>query len=108
MTALTFIGIEKILELEANQEPYILIEVLSPDSYAKGHLPHAINIPYEKIDEEAPKLDKSKTIVTYCNGYTCSASTDAAKKFMELGFKKVYDFKMGKPGWEKAGLPVTI
>jgi len=105
MPKVKFIDIDGLLEMEANNENFKLIEVLKEDSYKQGHIPGAINIPTEKLNEEAPKqLKKSDTIVVYCASYGCHASTNAAKSLLQMGYKKTLDFKGGKKMWVDAGL----
>jgi len=50
------------------REPFVLLETLSEASYAKGHLPGAINLPPDRIAELAPSLlpDRNAAIVVYC------------------------------------------
>lgn len=104
---LTLIPIEKLLELKENNEEYILVDVMPAENFAEGHIPGAINIPYEEIGSKADELlDKEKTIITYCKDYMCTGSSVAAKKLMHLGYEKVLDFAAGTRGWEQAGLPL--
>ena len=50
------------------RERFVLVEVLSPEGYAKGHLPGAINLPWNRVAELAPQLlpDRRAEIVVYC------------------------------------------
>jgi len=50
----------------------ILIDVLSPESYAKAHLPDSINLPVADIGARAAAVlpDRRASIVTYCGGPT--------------------------------------
>ena len=109
MQKVKFISAEGILEMQTNEEPFVLVEALSPEQFKEGHLPHAINIPFDQTESAAPKLlpDKKATIITYCNGYLCSSSTESARIFMGMGYQKVLDFKAGKPGWKMLGLPIV-
>lgn len=105
MKKLTFVTLEKLLEMRANRENFTLVDVLSEESYHEGHIPGAINIPVAQVPQQAAvRLDKKAVIVTYCGGYTCKASTDAARQLLELGYTKTLDFKAGKKGWITAGL----
>ncbi|MBI4215220.1 MAG: rhodanese-like domain-containing protein [Parcubacteria group bacterium] len=103
-----FISKEQLLEMLENQEPFKLVEVLAEEDYKKGHLPKAINIPVDKLEELASGFlsDKNETIVVYCSGFMCTASTGAARKLQSMGYKKVLDYKGGKPDWTQAGLPL--
>ena len=101
---LHFITIEKLLEMKTNEVPFRLVDVLPSQSYKEGHIPDAVSIPSEEIAQEAEAmLNKTDTIVTYCAGYTCAASTVAAAKLIDLGYKRVLDFKAGKKAWKEAG-----
>lgn len=105
MGRITFISIDKLLEMRANNDKFKLVEVLSKDSYKSGHIPGAINIPIDKLESEAPKmLKKDEVIVVYCASYHCEASTNAAKGLMGMGYKKVLDFKGSKKLWVDSGL----
>jgi len=63
-------------ELEAKMEcgdEFVLVEALSRAHYESSHLPGAINLPYEFIDEAAEVLpDKEAEIVVYCMNPGCS------------------------------------
>ncbi|MDD5677027.1 MAG: rhodanese-like domain-containing protein [Kiritimatiellae bacterium] len=105
MKKLTLITLETLMEMKENKEAFTLVDTLSGESYHEGHIPGAINIPVDKIDQLAPTLlDKRATIVTYCGGYACTASTRAARTLLDLGYKHTLDFKAGKKGWQDAGL----
>ena len=104
----SFITIETLLEMMENKDIFKLVEVLSEEDYAKGHIPGAVNIPTDQIAERAPKElpDKNEAIVTYCASYKCHASTEAARKLTDMGYTKVLDYKASKKGWEAAGMPL--
>ena len=91
-------------KIDANED-FILVDVLSNESYEGKHLPKAINIPVGELKERAPNelQDKSKEIVVYCGSTQCHASPKAAKKLEELGYTNVADFESGLAGWQEAG-----
>ncbi len=47
---------------------FVLAEALPPDVFRNGHLPHAVNLPSDRVRELAPRLipDKSAEVVVYC------------------------------------------
>jgi len=107
--SVTFLTIDSLLQMIENKDEFTLVDVLAPDAYAEGHLPQAINIPSDKIEEEAPKklIDKNAVIVVYCASYMCHASTEAARKLQALGYTHVLDFKGGKKVWQANAMPMA-
>lgn len=103
-----FISKEFLFEMMENKEKFKLVEVLPEDDYKKGHLPFAINIRVDKLDDLAQQLlpDKNELIVVYCSNFICTASTGAARKLQSMGYTNVLDFKGGKQDWSSAGLPL--
>ncbi len=89
-------------------EPVVIVEVLPEPFYRKAHLPGALSIPPDRIDELAPVLlpDKDVEIVVYCANLPCQNSEIAARRLMELGYRNVRDYAEGKQDWIAAGLPV--
>ena len=61
---------ELIGALRAGQ--IVLVDVLSPESFAVAHLPGAINLPIADIARRAPTAlpNRHAPIVTYCGGPT--------------------------------------
>lgn len=85
----------------------VLVEALSPQHYASSHLPGAINLPYEFVDEAERVLpDKGAEIVVYCMNPDCLASREEARELEEMGYERVLHYAAGKQDWIRAGLPV--
>lgn len=84
----------------------IVVDGRSPDSFAVEHIPGAINLHHRLITAEfVAKLPKAATLVTYCAGVYCNASTKAAAKLAALGFH-VKELTDGLDGWKKEGYAV--
>jgi rhodanese-related sulfurtransferase len=49
-------------------DDFKLVEALPPPSYHEGHLPGAINIPWQQVRDLAPKRlpDRTADVVVYC------------------------------------------
>lgn len=81
----------------------IVIDARSPEAYESEHIPSAINIPHRTMAPETTNhLDKNNLYVTYCDGIGCNASTKAALKMSELGFK-VKELLGGLDWWRRDG-----
>jgi adenylyltransferase/sulfurtransferase len=52
--------------LDAGQPPMVLIDVREPAEFAHGHLPGAINVPMDRIEQQAPQLPREAELVFMC------------------------------------------
>lgn len=89
-------------------DDFVLLETLSPVSFAGGHLPGALNLPVERVRTGAAALipDLDSDVVVYCASYQCDASSKAAALLERLGYTRVFDYHGGKADWKEAGLPM--
>jgi len=88
---------ENLNDGDDSNNPFI-VSVRSPEDYAKGHIPGAINIPWKQIakPESLAKLPTDKPIVVYC--YTGHTGQVAATVLDMLGYD-VQNLKFGMMGW---------
>ena len=94
-------------ELEQGVRRMVVIDARTPEFYARGHVPGAINIPHRTITAESTAfLRQYELLVTYCDGIGCNASTKAALKLAELGFP-VKEMIGGIDWWIRDGFPVA-
>ncbi len=86
----------------------VLIEALPARYYVDAHLPGAINIPHDAIDEGVKAIlpDLSTPIVVYCASGPCKNSGIAQAALIKLGYQNVRDYHDGKQDWLDAGLPL--
>jgi rhodanese-related sulfurtransferase len=90
------------------EDDFVLVEALSRRHYETSHLPGAINLPYEFIDDAEKVLpDKRAEIVVYCMNEECESSREEARELEEMGYRHVLHYAGGKEGWIKVGLPVV-
>jgi len=78
----------------------VILSVRSPEHYAIGHVPGAINIPWTQLGdaENLAKLPPDKPIVVYC--YTGHTGQVATTLLNALGYDAV-NMKFGMMGWSK-------
>ena len=87
-------------------EDVVLVDALGPEHYRSSHLPGAVNLPYEFLDEaERVLTDKGVEIVVYCMNEACSASGEEVRELEEMGYFNVRHYAAGKQDWIRAGLP---
>ena len=63
------IGREELKEKINRGDDFVLLEVLSEQSYARGHLPGAIRFPGRLMIRNLLP-DKSTEVVAYCSSFT--------------------------------------
>ena len=90
-----------------DKKDFVLIDVLSKDSYEGRHLPGAKNSAVGEIDflEKVKNLvaNKESIVVVYCASFTCQLSPLAASRLVESGYTNVYDFRGGLADWQDTG-----
>jgi rhodanese-related sulfurtransferase/DNA-binding transcriptional ArsR family regulator len=82
-----------------------VLDVRPPEEYAAGHLPGALNIPLEELQQRLNELDQHQEIVAYCRGPHCVLAFDAVARLRENGLQ-ARRLEDGYPEWKTAGLPV--
>jgi rhodanese-related sulfurtransferase len=69
------------------------VEALAWWHYEMSHLPRAINLPYEFVDEAEKVLpDKRAQIVVYCMNEECEASREEARELEEMGYRHILHY----------------
>jgi len=69
----------------------LVIDVRTPEEYAKGHIEGAPNIPHEKIADLIQEIgpDKSREVVLYCrSGHRAGVAQEALAK---AGYSNVFN-----------------
>ena len=73
-------------------EDCIILDVRTPEEFAEGHIPNAINFPVERMTSaEMPQLpDKNQLILVYCR--SGNRSKTASKQLAQNGYTDVREF----------------
>jgi rhodanese-related sulfurtransferase len=85
----------------------VVLDMRSAESFSRGHIVGARNVPMDELDGHLDKLArfKSKPVVAVCDaGIT---SSKAVNTLRNSGFESVYNLKGGMNAWGQAGLPVV-
>jgi rhodanese-related sulfurtransferase len=99
---------EELKKLIESKSPDILVVDNQPQSaYDLGHIPGAVNFPWQAEIEGAVNLPRNKTLVIYC---ACSHEEDATDTAEQLtgryGYRNVKLLEGGWIEWMKLGYPV--
>lgn len=117
-------GVSTIGELELLallRDPEVtVIDSRTPDWFAGGSIPGAINIPYTEmvdhlgrfgcqIDFEGWICEEARPVALFCNGPWCGQSPAAIRRMIEAGFpaEKISYYRGGMQIWRLLGLTVT-
>jgi phage shock protein E len=69
-----------------------VVDVRTPEEFASGHVPGAINIPYDQLPRRAAEIGPPSTkVVLYCR--TGRRSGMAAEALQKAGFSQLYDLR---------------
>lgn len=85
----------------------VVIDLRSPEAFAKGHIVNARNIPADELSEKQDVLEKfkSRPIVAVCDaGMTSSRTVDKLRK---SGLENVFGLRGGIAAWQQASLPLV-
>ena len=95
------------LELSARQgsgTAPVVIDVRSPEEYATGHIPGALNIPFDQVAERISEIDAPHGVALYCMVGPRARKGEAA--LLSAGYTSVLHLEGGLAAWQAAGLPV--
>ncbi len=93
--------------LESDERPVVL-DVRSPEEYAEGHVPGAVNVPYDQISARLDSLQayRDRGFVVYCR--TGRRAGIAETVLIEAGFERVWDLEGHMVAWREQDLPLTV
>ncbi len=85
----------------------MVLDLRNVESFSRGHIVNARNIPLDEFDAQVEKIAKfkDKPIVAVCD--TGGSSNKAVDSLRKSGFESVYGLKGGMTAWTQAGLPVV-
>ena len=86
------ITMQEAVEMMEKEENYIILDVRTHEEFAAGHIPGAIVIPHDEIEERAESEipEKDVPVFVYCR--SGRRSKIAAEALVSLGYSEVYEF----------------
>lgn len=92
-------------QVKGERKDLFIVDVRDQRSFADGHVPGAVNLPYAEIEGKFRQLPKDKLLVIYCWSAECLLATKAALKLTQLDvFPKV--MRTGWAEWVATKKPV--
>ncbi len=93
--------------LSSGVADFVLLDVRSPELFAAGHLPAAVNLPHGRILERNLGTYTADTLfVVYCAGPHCNGADEAAVRLARLG-RPVKKMIGGVTGWLDEGFELV-
>jgi rhodanese-related sulfurtransferase len=90
----------------ASGPDFVLIDVRSPEDFARAHVPGAINIPHPKIiAARMQSYPRGTLFVVYCAGPHCNGAERGALRLARLGLP-VKVMIGGMTGWVDEGFGI--
>jgi rhodanese-related sulfurtransferase len=84
-----------------------VLDVRPADEYRAGHIPGALSVPLERLEEILANLPPNQDIVAYCRGPYCVLAVHAVAFLRKMGFKAMR-LEESVQDWRAMGLPVAI
>jgi len=89
--------------LKSQNRDFVLLDVRSPDDFARGHVAGAASLPHRKIiASRMAEFPPGSTFVVYCAGPHCNGANKAAVRLARLGLP-VKMMIGGVTGWQDEG-----
>jgi sulfur-carrier protein adenylyltransferase/sulfurtransferase len=89
---------EQVLEMQANGEDVVYLDVREPREWNLGRLPRAVHLPLGNLEYKVGDLiDRDRRVVVYCARGNRSALAALAMK--RMGYDKVTSMARGITGW---------
>lgn len=89
----------------AKQGKVALVDVRPKREFDSGHLPGAISMPPDQVDDVAPQIPKGKDVIAYCRDRYCVYAPNAAAVLQSKGISTRV-LEIGVAEWHDLGLPV--
>jgi rhodanese-related sulfurtransferase len=96
---------EQLLEHQAKHPQHLFVlDVRSPEEFAAGHVPGAVNVPYDQIASRLVDVPKDKDVVLYCRSGRRAGI--AAEVLQANGYTRLSHLEGDMNAWVEKGRPV--
>lgn len=90
-----------------NSQHFYIVDVRSNEEYTNGHVPGAVNIPYDAIQAHAGLLpaDTDAPLVLYCRSGRRAGL--AAAELNKMGYGNLFVMQGDMPAWREKGFNIA-
>ncbi len=83
----------------------IVLDVRPAVEYEAGHIPGAVSVPLDDLEQKLSEIPREQPVVAYCRGPYCVLAVQAVELLRQHGFsaRRLQD---GFPEWREDGFPV--
>jgi rhodanese-related sulfurtransferase len=104
-TSVTPMSQEQLLEHQAKHPQHLVVlDVRSPEEFKEGHVPGAVNVPYDQIATRLSEVPKDKDVVLYCRSGRRAGI--AAEVLQANGYTRLSHLEGDMNAWLEKGRPV--
>jgi len=101
------LGLAEFLMLE-KAPGTVIVDARSPEAFAVGHVPGAVNLPLETASDDPAALARlapGPNLVVYCDDSGCLVSTRLARLIRERTGRNAMVYEGGWEEWSAVGMP---
>lgn len=97
---------EALLEHQASHPEHLfLLDVRTPQEYAEGHVPGAVNVPHDQLASRLAEVPKDKDVVLYCkSGRRAGIAADV---LAANGYTRLSHLEGDMNAWVEKGRPIA-
>ncbi len=96
---------EALVERQQKADPELLVlDVRTHEEFASGHVPGAINIPFDRLAERLEDVPKDKDVVVYCQSGRRAGI--AAKTLADNGYTRLSHLEGDIAAWKANARPL--
>ena len=92
-------------ELARRTDAPLLLDVRSPEEFAAGHVPGAVNIPHDQVAQRLSEVDRQRWVLVYCQSGRRAGL--AERVLADAGFD-VRQVEGSWARWKADGRPVQM
>lgn len=100
----SYVEPEKLNEAIKENVPMFIVDIRTPEEYAKGHIPGSINIPSDDLEKRRSEITENKVIVAGTNEVH---EFQSSVQMYDMLLVSPFVLKGAMPKWQEKGYPIV-